>query len=852
MNNLFNVRNSKLVLVVICSLYLVACSELSLRYINSENHNDRIRYLIIHYTTIDYQKSVDVLTEENGVSAHYLIPESNDESYHQGKIEAVQLVDEQKRAWHAGRSFWHGQKNLNDQSIGIELVYKAPCIKPSTSYKKQITLQSATPNSDISGNQVNKIAKGLNIDAASDRICFYPDFDPNQIDVLIALIKDIQKRNPEITPERIVGHADITPSRRVDPGPKFPWYKLYQSGIGAWYEEQTVAKYWQQFRQQMPSIRIAQSALRTYGYDVDISGVLDAETINAITVFQMHFRPWQVNGKFSPQTLATLFALIEKYRTDSISSLLQQYQQLQNLNTETKPEYNGQFDGHFPRQKQSKRALVNGRQLFRSYQNQGRMSIQNHGASSAEIAINGKTLPVKFAQDKELSFDLSDYTQNGYNTLKVKNILPVDASITIDIPFPRLSSGKASDVGFDTNKLKKIDALIETEIKQGFPGATLLIAKQGKIIKHRSYGFSNRYDRNGNVLAAATKMQKNTLFDLASNTKMFATNYAIMKLARENKINIGYPISYYLPEYRGGGREERLVKDLLNHSAGYPPVVDFHDKQNQLGGSFFSQNKSDSQRLLIERVPFSRKRGIKSVYSDVDYMLLGTLIERISKRPLDQYVEEEIYQPLGLKNTLFNPLLKQISKNRIAATELQGNTRQSQITFDNIRTDVIQGEVHDEKAFYSMQGVAGHAGLFSTAKETAILASVILNRGGYGDVRLFDKSQMDQFLKPSDLNITMGLGWRRAGNGERKWQFGPYASPYAIGHTGWTGTLTIIDPYYDLIIVLLTNKKHSKMIDDPLAENDGLKHPLVFAGDTFETGKYGSIVSLIYEAFLEK
>jgi len=143
-----------------------------------------------------------------------------------------------------------------------------------------------------------------------------------------------------------------------------------------------------------------------------------------------------------------------------------------------------------------------------------------------------------------------------------------------------------------------------------------------------------------------------------------------------------------------------------------------------------------------------------------------------------------------------------------------------------------------------MQGVSGHAGLFADAKDIALLSSVLINRGGYAEQKLFDQSVMDQFLKPSSIDITMGLGWRRAGNGERKWQFGPYASPYAIGHTGWTGTVTVIDPFYDLVIVLLTNKKHSPMIETDQG--------LVFSGDQFQTGQYGSIISLVYEAFLEK
>jgi len=139
--------------------------------------------------------------------------------------------------------------------------------------------------------------------------------------------------------------------------------------------------------------------------------------------------------------------------------------------------------------------------------------------------------------------------------------------------------------------------------------------------------------------------------------------------------------------------------------------------------------------------------------------------------------------------------------------------------------------------------VAGHAGLFSTAKDLAVLAQTLLNRGGYGNKQLFKPSVIDQFIKPDDGDGSYGLGWRRADNGTREWQFGPYASPSAFGHTGWTGTVTVIDPEHDLAIILLTNARHSKVVGDD--------KNYYFKGKQFETGKYGSVVSLVYEAVLD-
>lgn len=841
MNILFKKDKVISIILALCSCLFVGCSQLAIESLPSENYNERIRFLVIHFTTIDYQDSVRALTK-GGVSAHYLMPEQGDPSYPESKIKTFQLVDESKRAWHAGRSHWQGQNNLNDQSIGIELVYQSTCTK------KQI-------QSD--GNEIamrsQQAHDGLNIEAKSDRICFYPDFDPQQIEQLTLLIKDILKRNPEITPDRIIGHADITPNRRVDPGPKFPWQQLFKSGIGAWYEQETVSKYWQKFHTEQPSIQLIQSALKQYGYGILESSVMDAQTINALTVFQMHFRPWQVDGRATPETVATLFALIEKYRESRLQGLLDQFEQESSIEVNAiDADYLGQFDGRFPKEELSTRSLVNDRKLFKSYKGQGRLNLTNVDAQSADLFINGKKLSIgkSLVANSSNTINISQFTRTGFNTFRIANIKPEGASLVVDIPFPTLIESKSNHNHLSKKKLKEVDELIEGEITDGFPGATLLVAHQGKIIKHSAYGYSNRYDRDGNLLSTPTKMTLDTLFDLASNTKMYATNYAVMKLVSEGKLDVNKTINQYIPEYRGNGRESRLVKDLLNHSAGYQPAVDFHNENNKLGRPFFSHKKTRTQQLLVEKVPFINGRNLTSIYSDVDYMLLGTLVEKLTSMPLDSYVEQTIYRPLGLTKSVFNPLDKDIDKSAIAATELQGNTRQSTIEFHDIRTDVVHGEVHDEKAYYSMQGVAGHAGLFSTAKETAILASVLMNRGGYGEHRFFDKSKLDQFLKPSHLNITMGLGWRRAGNGERSWHFGPYASPYAVGHTGWTGTVTVIDPFHDLIIVLLTNKKHTKMI--PKEEDGIIYDEMVFAGDTFETGKYGSIVSLIYEALLEK
>ena len=399
------------------------------------------------------------------------------------------------------------------------------------------------------------------------------------------------------------------------------------------------------------------------------------------------------------------------------------------------------------------------------------------------------------------------------------------------------------DAGFSAEGLAKVDQLIQRDIAAGFPGAALIVIKDGQIVKRSAYGYSKKFSGN-TPLPQFQKTQNDTLFDLASNTKMYATNFALQKLVSEGQLNLDGKIQQYLPKFRDSdedtikGKANLRVVDLLQHSAGFAPDPQFHNPA--VSRELFSQDR-DKTTEFLNRVPLSYTPGSKTAYSDTDYMLLGAIIERVTGQPLDAYVENEIYRPLNLKHTLFNPLAKGVTADSIAATELMGNTRDGVIHFPGIRTHTLQGEVHDEKAFYSMAGVSGHAGLFSTTGDLAILLQVMLNGGGYGTVCLFDQQTINTFTTPSPGNATFGLGWRRNTTPDMHWMFGTKASNRAYGHTGWTGTLTVIDPEISLGIVLLTNKKHSPLIAPASNSNK-------FAGDQFITGKYGGIVSAIYNA----
>lgn len=501
-----------------------------------------------------------------------------------------------------------------------------------------------------------------------------------------------------------------------------------------------------------------------------------------------------------------------------------------------------QIDGKFPEDDPTARIYAQNRRVFKAYQGHGTMLVENHGAAHAEIYINGRQVPIQEALTVprgKTKIDIGKYTVDGDNALKVLQVSPAGAYINIKILYPELALGSPAEVGFSEKKLAKVDALIQADVANGFPGAVLLIVKDGKIVKNTAYGWQKKYE--GDMLLEKFQpMTPDTLFDLASNTKMYATVFAMMKLTSEGKVNPEERMSAYVPGFTGEGREEIKIRDIMAHSAGFAPEIKFFDSNK--AGEFYSLDRATTLKL-IEKAPLVYPTGTQTVYSDTDYILLSAIIEQVAGQQLDDYVEKNIYRPMGLTHTLFNPLQKGFKKEQFAATERNGNTRDHQVYFPEIRDYTLQGEVHDEKTYYSLGGVSGHAGLFSRAQDLAVLAQVILNGGGYGGYKLCDKSTVTYFTKPTDRDKEIGLGWNKGGNKNTIFEFGPYASDQVIGHTGWTGIDSCIDPKHDMAIILLTNRVHAPSMPGDVDR---------FVTNNFETGKYGSVISLVYEALLEK
>ncbi|MGI2298519.1 N-acetylmuramoyl-L-alanine amidase [Candidatus Cardinium hertigii] len=235
----------------------------------SPNCNQRISTLVMHYTALDLEESLSVLTDASQsrrVSAHYLVPKTALD----GQRKVFNLVPDHKRSWHAGVSEWRKRTNLNDTAIGIEIV--------NLGYK------------DENGKRIWEP---------------FPDY---QIETIILLAKQIVK-DYTINPTNVVGHADIAPGRKQDPGPLFPWKKLYENGVGAFYDASELDL----TQQTNIDIEQLQKDLNTYGYFINITGTLDNDTRNALTSFQMHFRPSNYSGEPDIETVAILKNLIKKY-----------------------------------------------------------------------------------------------------------------------------------------------------------------------------------------------------------------------------------------------------------------------------------------------------------------------------------------------------------------------------------------------------------------------------------------------------------------------------------------------------------------------------------------------------------
>ena len=283
------------VLMLVASISIAACSGLSYVEIESTNQNSRVNFLVIHATSENFEESLRLLSTRNPnpVSVHYLVPYLEDPTYSRNSLRIYRLVDEDRRAWHAGISQWGSEVSLNNRSVGIEVVNDFKC---------------------------NELITHTNEEELIELECSFPGYPQSQIDILVELIDEILERHPGIDPVDVVAHSDIAPNRKSDPGPEFPWKQLYEQGIGAWYDDETVVRHFGELERSPPNLQELQCALSIYGYPIEVSGVHDLQSQFAFRAFQLHFRPSNYNGLIDTETAAILSALNEKYRANSLQS----------------------------------------------------------------------------------------------------------------------------------------------------------------------------------------------------------------------------------------------------------------------------------------------------------------------------------------------------------------------------------------------------------------------------------------------------------------------------------------------------------------------------------------------------
>ena len=342
------------------------------------------------------------------------------------------------------------------------------------------------------------------------------------------------------------------------------------------------------------------------------------------------------------------------------------------------------------------------------------------------------------------------------------------------------------------------DSMIQAGVERQFPGAVFVVAKDGVVLHERAFGWAQLNDYAGHRLAKPRPMRTSTMFDLASVRKVMATTMAVMRLVDLGRVDLDAPVWHYLPDFRGRHLDSITVRHLLQHSAGLV----------QWQPLYYQASTAAQAYAAIRAMPLEWGVGAGRHYSDFSFMLLGYLVERVAGEPLDAYVKRQLYDPLGLHATTFLP--RRHGFTEFAATE-SGNVYERHMVYDSTfgyryrgdptawngwRTRVLDGEVDDGNAYYAHGGVAGHAGLFSTASDLHVLLDVLVARGTARGHRVFRPEVVDRFLTRDRYEHYLG------------WQYPTYTPPGSFAHTGFTGTWVLGVPKYGLSVVLLTNKQN--------------------------------------------
>lgn len=348
-----------------------------------------------------------------------------------------------------------------------------------------------------------------------------------------------------------------------------------------------------------------------------------------------------------------------------------------------------------------------------------------------------------------------------------------------------LRDGQPKDAGMVEEPLNKIDQIIQNAINQKvMPGAVVSITRKGTTVKEQAYGYAYRYlDDKYTESDEPILMQPNTIFDIASISKVFTT-IAAMQLYEKGKFQLDEPVAKYIPEFAENGKKNVTIRQLMTHTSGFDQGIDLYKKA-----------ASREERLeIVLKHSLSNPPNSKYTYSDLNMITLGVLVERLTGKRLDEYVKQHIIIPLGMKDTMYNPPAS--LQPRIAATEYQPWTERG----------IVWGQVHDENA-WALGGVAGHAGVFSTAHDLTVLGQMLLNDGTYDQAHILKPSTvklMEQNMNQAFPGNDHGLGF----DVNQGWYMDGLTDVNTIGHTGFTGASLVISPKNKTIVILLTNRVH--------------------------------------------
>jgi serine-type D-Ala-D-Ala carboxypeptidase len=363
------------------------------------------------------------------------------------------------------------------------------------------------------------------------------------------------------------------------------------------------------------------------------------------------------------------------------------------------------------------------------------------------------------------------------------------------------------------NLIATIDSILQAKVDRNeIPGAVIEVKKNNKIICKHAYGYAQKYDFNHHLLTPPEPMSVNTLFDIASLTKVIGTTTSIMLLVDKGLLKVEDPVCKYIKAFDTPAKREITIRHLLTHTAGLYEWYPLY---------YRASNKEESYKLIGE-LPLMFPVGEQRRYSDLGFVLLGEIVEIVSGLALEKFEKQNIFRPLQMTNTTYNPLKTGNFKN-IAATS-HGNPYEKRMVYDSTlgfkireidpekwngwRNYTLRGEVNDGNAWYANGGISGAAGLFSTVDDLQKLVDLIRNYGKTGNIQFISEKTIRTFLTKDKFNN--GLGWMMDTDNSFM-KNGPSGS---FGHSGFTGTSITVIPEYGISEILLINRQNTGLLEN--------------------------------------